>query len=230
MPIGVWSTSSTRSIASQPVTASQPCQTCWTSSFFTPTPLLAPAAGSACADLRARRVAGDDSTERPTASSRLVISTSRASVDLPEPLTPVIATSRDSGRLAVTLRRLCSVAPCTVSQRSGTAVSAALALPRAGAVTGRRACSGWTIGRARNCPVSDEGCAARSATPPCATTWPPRLPAPGPMSMMWSARRIVSSSCSTTTSVLPLSPSLRRASSRMRLSRGCRPMVGSSST
>jgi hypothetical protein len=43
---------------------------------------------------RARRVAGDDITERPTASSRFVISTSRASVDLPEPDTPVIATSR----------------------------------------------------------------------------------------------------------------------------------------
>ena len=33
-------------------------------------------------------------------------------------------------------------------------------------------------------PVSDALCAARSVTLPCATTVPPRLPAPGPMSMM----------------------------------------------
>ena len=38
---------------------------------------------------------------------------------------------------------------------------------------------------------------------PWATTRPPCLPAPGPKSMTVSARRMVSSSCSTTTSVLP---------------------------
>ena len=82
--------------------------------------------------------------------------------------------------------------------------------------------------RPRGAPAAGASAAARGsgrsptrAAPPgrprvpCATTRPPRLPAPGPMSMMWSARRIVSSSCSTTTSVLPLSPSLCSASSRI---------------
>ena len=40
---------------------------------------------------------------------------------------------------------------------------------------------------------------------PCATTSPPWTPAPGPMSMTWSAWRIASSSCSTTSTVLPRS-------------------------
>ena len=59
----------------------------------------------------------------------------------------------------------------------------------------RRGCSGWRGGCANKRPVSDSGCRARSATVPSATSLPPRLPAPGPMSMTWSARRIVSSSC-----------------------------------
>ena len=133
LPIGVWSTSSTRSMVSNPVTSVQPCQRCVTSNFARgasrDNTLERLRAGmSACAVLRARRVAGDDRTERPTASSRLVISTSRASVDLPEPLTPVMAIRRPSGMLAVTLRRLCSVAPCTVSQFSGVAARFAVAV------------------------------------------------------------------------------------------------------
>ena len=43
--------------------------------------------------------------------------------------------------------------------------------------------------------------------------WPPRLPAPGPRSITCSARRMVSSSCSTTTSVLPLASSFSSVSS-----------------
>ena len=96
--------------------------------------------------------------------------------------------------------------------------------------TKRRACKGCFIACSRYRPVKESGAADRSATDPCATTRPPRRPALGPMSMMWSARRMVSSSCSTTTRVLPMSPSLCSASSRIWLSRGCRPMVGSSST
>jgi hypothetical protein len=45
----------------------------------------------------------------------LASSTSRASVDLPEPDTPVTATSRFSGTMTFTLARLCSVAPFTFS-------------------------------------------------------------------------------------------------------------------
>ena len=42
---------------------------------------------------------------------------------------------------------------------------------------------------------------------PAATIWPPCSPAPGPRSTMWSAARIVPSSCSTTITVLPRSRS-----------------------
>ena len=128
--------------------------------------------------------------------------------DLPEPETPVIgdqALQRHVDRhvLQVVQRRAahrqparCSRSPCARSRRHR--------LPPA-----RRGCSGCTSGCARKRPVTESGAAAMlGRRVPCATSRPPRLPAPGPMSMMWSARRIVSSSCSTTTSVLPLSPSL----------------------
>ena len=65
---------------------------------------------------------------------------------------------------------------------------------------------------------------------PRATIWPPRRPAPGPKSSRPSALAITSRSCSTTSSVLPRSRSLCSASSSRVLSRGCRPIVGSSST
>ena len=63
---------------------------------------------------------------------------------------------------------------------------------------------------------------------PSATTSPPCSPAPGPMSTMWSAERMVSSSCSTTITVLPRSRRRSRVSMSLRLSRWCRPMDGSS--
>jgi hypothetical protein len=50
------------------------------------------------------------------------------------------------------------------------------------------------------------------------------------MSRMWSAARITSASCSTTTTELPESTSARSASMSRPVSRGCSPMVGSSST
>ena len=162
MPIGVWSTSSTRSICGQPSIAAQPCQF----------------------GLRAAAV-----DER----CRLASSTSRASVDLPEPLTPVTATSRCSGTATSTCCRLCSDAPCSV-QRGALRVDRAARLQR-------------VLQRVRQQPAGHRCGAAPTGRPPLpsATSVPPRLPAPGPMSMMCSARRIVSSSCSTTTSVLPLS-------------------------
>ena len=57
-----------------------------------------------------------------------------------------------------------------------------------------------------------------------ATISPPCTPAPGPMSTMWSAARIASSSCSTTITVLPRSRRRVRVPSRRSLSRWCRPM------
>ena len=54
------------------------------------------------------------------------------------------------------------------------------------------------------------------------------MPAPGPMSTMWSAASIVSSSCSTTMTVLPRSRRRIKVDNSLWLSRWCRPMLGSS--
>ena len=62
----------------------------------------------------------------------------------------------------------------------------------------------------RNCPVGDALHLMTSSMSPCTTTSPPCTPGPGPISTMWSAARMVSSSCSTTITVLPMS---RRLSS-----------------
>ena len=80
------------------------------------------------------------------------------------------------------------------------------------------------------CPVSDSGAASTCANVPCAMMRPPCMPAPGPMSMMWSAARIMSSSCSTTSTLLPISRRCFKVAIRRSLSRWCRPMLGSSST
>ena len=47
---------------------------------------------------------------------------------------------------------------------------------------GRRSVMATIISPERYFPVSEAGVAMRSATLPCATTWPPWMPAPGPMS------------------------------------------------
>ena len=59
----------------------------------------------------------------------------------------------------------------------------------------------------KNCPVGDALHSSTSAIVPCTTTSPPWTPGPGPISTMWSAARMVSSSCSTTMTVLPMSRS-----------------------
>ena len=66
------------------------------------------------------------------------------------------------------------------------------------------------------------------AAVPSATTRPPCSPAPGPMSIRWSAARIICSSCSTTSTVLPRSRSRSSVSISRPLSRWCRPIDGSS--
>ena len=89
MPMGVWSTSSTRLMLSQPVIEPQPSTI--TSRF--------------CA--RSARVG------RVSRRLRLPSNTSRASEDFPDPDTPVMTLKRPSGMRASTLRRLCKVAPST---------------------------------------------------------------------------------------------------------------------
>ncbi|MSQ66424.1 MAG: hypothetical protein EXR37_08950 [Limnohabitans sp.] len=65
---------------------------------------------------------------------------------------------------------------------------------------------------------------------PSNTTCPPRSPGPGPMSTMRSAASITAGSCSTTTRVLPASRRRSMAWVMRCMSRGCKPMLGSSST
>ncbi len=59
------------------------------------------------------------------------------------------------------------------------------------------------MGDLRQRPVSEALLAKMSFIVPLATISPPWVPARGPRSMMWSARRMVSSSCSTITRELP---------------------------
>ena len=80
------------------------------------------------------------------------------------------------------------------------------------------------------CPVNESALLAISLAVPSAITWPPCTPAPTPMSMIWSARRMASSSCSTTITVLPRSRKRVSVCSKRSLSRWCKPMDGSSST
>jgi hypothetical protein len=91
---------------------------------------------------------------------------SLTSVDLPEPLTPVTATSCPSGKLTVTSRRLCSRAPTTLSSRPG--------------VRGRRT-SGTAIDRRPGQVGAGDGVRGveQVLTVPLTTTWPPCSPAPG---------------------------------------------------
>ena len=148
LPIGVWSTSSTRSIAS--VAGDR--------AAADPRRVLASGLGVAAGRGRARA----------TAACRLVISTSRASVDLPEPLTPVTATSRGSGSSTVTLRRLCSVAPSMRSQSAGS--------PRTAAARVGRDALAARLRRMHDRIREETGRSATRAAP----TGPPRCPARPP--------------------------------------------------
>ena len=138
-------------------------------------------------------------------------------VDLPPPDTPVTQVNRPTGIEPVTPFRLLPRAPSMVSIFFG---------------FGLRRASGMAISRApvRYWPVSERGAAITASGAPSAITSPPWTPAAGPMSMTWSAVRIASSSCSTTSTELPRSRSPFRLPSRRVLSRWCRPIDGSSST
>ena len=141
---------------------------------------------------------------------------SLTSVDLPDPDTPVTATKHPSGISTSMLRRLCSRAPRITSHSP----------------PGSRRMAGTGIVRtpARYCPVIDRSEASRSSNVPETTISPPCSPAPGPMSTTWSAMRMVSSSCSTTITVLPMSRRRMRVSMSLWLSRWWSPIEGSSST
>ena len=137
------------------------------------------------------------------------------SVDLPEPETPVTAVKQPERERRRRRPAGCARAPRRPSSlRSGPVAGAA-----GGAGIARRP---RQVGAGERRPA----CASSSATSPEATTRPPCSPAPGPMSITWSAARIVSSSCSTTITVLPRSRSARE---RLDQPVGCRAGAGRSS-
>ncbi len=137
------------------------------------------------------------------------------SVDLPDPDEPVMQTSWFRGILAVRFLRLCSVAPLMVRYCSECG--------------GSEWFGGWW-GCFRYFAVSECFDLSRSFGVPENRRFPPFFPASGPMSMTQSAARMVSSSCSTTTTVFPASLSFLRALMSMALSCWWRPMEGSSRT
>ena len=126
-------------------------------------------------------------------------------VDLPEPDTPVTATNNPSGISTSISLRLFSFAPLTINLRFGS--------------TGRRIL-GISIALRPEiyAPVIDSLLLIKSSYGPLTTTLPPCSPAPGPISTIQSAVRIVSSSCSTTIRVFPRFRNLVRVSIRRRLS------------
>ena len=76
----------------------------------------------------------------------------------------------------------------------------------------------------------DSGVSMIPSIVPVATTCPPFSPAPGPRSTMWSAARMIASSCSTTRTVLPMSRSRDSVEMSRASSAGCSPTEGSSQT
>ncbi len=139
-------------------------------------------------------------------------------VDLPDPETPVTQVKRPTGNWASTFCRLCWLAPLISSHffcgKSVLTDFVSVCRPE------------------RYSPVSKPSffCPAQSSGVPSKRTSPPESPAPGPSSIRWSAARIVSSSCSTTTTELPRSRNSFSDSISFWLSFGCNPMLGSSST
>ena len=119
-------------------------------------------------------------------------------------------------------------------RRAASGCAAARSRPRSRAPRRPAAASrgrGSTSRRRGTAPVSEcSGPRGPRRTCPGTMTSPPWMPEPGPMSTIWSARRIIASSCSTTRTVLPMSRSPSRILMSRSLSRGCRPTVGSSST
>src|SRR5690606_24960477 len=106
---------------------------------------------------------------------------------LPEPATPVTATSTPSGMSTSMSRRLCVFAPRTGSRPVGVRTVFLRAVRS----------SRW---RPVRVPLP-----RNPATVPSKQTEPPAAPAPGPRSTTWSAIAMTSGSCSTTSTVFPLS-------------------------
>ena len=152
----------------------------------------------------------DPNSSRASARYR----TSVTSVLLPLPDTPVTAVNVPSGNSTSRPLRLCWRAPLTTRR---------LPLP-----VRRSLGMGTMRSPRRKAPVMERGSSRRASSRPLAMISPPCSPAPGPMSMTQSAVRMVSSSCSTTSTVLPRSRSRVSVAISFALSRWCRPIEGSS--
>ena len=133
---------------------------------------------------------------------------------LPLPLTPVTQISLPRGKATSMRLRLLCLTPRTTSCRP---------LPDRRPL-GIGICRSWR----RYWAVSESRQVRNSASGAEQTTCPPCSPAPGPMSNTQSAERMVSWSCSTTSTVFPRSRIPLSVSSKRALSRWCRPIEGSS--
>ena len=132
---------------------------------------------------------------------------------LPEPDTPVTQVITPSGNFTSIFFRLFSAAPTTLIQPVGTA---------------RVSGTGILIFPLKYAPVIDRSTFMISCAVPWATSSPPCSPAPGPISITWSAANMVSSSCSTTISVFPRSRRCLSVARSLSLSLWCSPILGSS--
>ena len=162
---------------------------------------------------RASQAPGLRTLARFSSRSRVFLITSFTRLLLPLPDTPVTQVNTPRGISTSMPFRLLARAPRTRKNRS---------------LCRRWAGTGMHRRPDRNWPVMESGLAMISSGVPWATTWPPCSPAPGPISTIWSAESMVSSSCSTTMRVLPRSRIPFRVASSRALSRWCRPMLGSS--
>ncbi len=142
--------------------------------------------------LRTRPAAARRASARDAAPGR---TRWRTSVDLPEPLTP-----GDDAHAADRHAERHVVAGCS---RARHAARSTRRPSGASAVRRERSPSA----RARSAIAGRPGRAPRG---PRTTTCPPWRPPLGPRSMTWSAARMVSASCSTTSTVEPMSASERR--------------------
>ena len=143
---------------------------------------------------------------------------------------------RDNARLLAALRHLRDLGNTLVLvEHDREVIEAADHLidfgPGAGASGGEVIAAGPSgVKSARSLTAAISAARPRSRFPRTAARPAAPSPAPGPKSTRWSADSITSRSCSTRTSVLPRSRRCRSAFSSRALSRGWRPIVGSSST
>ena len=144
---------------------------------------------------------------------------SSTSVVLPEPETPVTTVSLRLGIFASSGFTVC-IAPVlrVIAPYSNIFVGSACCL-----TGGRSALS-------RNLPIFEFLSCISCSTVPCAIIFPPAAPAPGPISIIWSATESICTSWSTRITELPSATRSFITPVSPTILEGCRPIDGSSST